>query len=110
MTTTQTTEGIMTTTTTNQIISALQTAGIPRRIPSSRAIRAREITRSILAPLVPVGTYQWLASPEQREAIGHYAERAVSTAAARSAWAGGLSDGTHVHDRAIVESVAAIIR
>jgi hypothetical protein len=92
------------------LIEALKTAGIPRRISAWRAPQAKAIVAAILEPLVPAGTCQWLAHPERGESISHYAGRAISTAAARSSWAGGLRDGTQVSDRAVIESVAAVIR
>lgn len=103
-------------TTAERIIEAIRAAGAITKDGRIRrglvaAIAARNCASSILTPLVPAGTLQWLVHPHEVESVARYAERAVATAAARSTWAGGLLDGTDAYpDAAAVQSVAAIVR
>jgi hypothetical protein len=92
------------------IIARLRAAGITRRIAARRAYQARVITADVLRPLVPAGTCGWLVHPDRGESVRAYAERALWYAAAASAWAGGLADGTQVVDPAVIASVAGLLR
>jgi hypothetical protein len=81
----------------------------PRLRSWTARMQAKDAASRVLGPLVPAGTLGWLAFPSPGESARRYAQRAVSTAAARSAWAGGLIDGTQAIDQAVRQSVTAIL-
>lgn len=103
-------------TTAERIIESIRINGVATKSGHIRRSTVAEYTAracasSILTPMVPAGTLQWLAHPHAGESVAAYAERAVAVAAARSTWAGGLLDGTDAYpDAAAVQSVAAIVR
>ena len=99
--------------TAQTIAEAARSAGhVTRRgtIRVLREIAVREIARTALIGLIPEGTLQWLAEPDRRESISSYARRAYEVAAMRSAWAGGLRDGTYLPDATAIQSADWIAR
>ena len=73
-------------------------------------VRAKNTAGRVIEPLVPAGTCGWLVLPKRHEKAKEYAVRAVRTAAAAAAWAGGLTDGTEVYpDHAAAVAVGRVL-
>lgn len=60
-------------------------------IRRGRKMEATWAAASVVEPLIPEGTLQWLVPAREGESVKAYAARVVAAAEERSAWAGGLA-------------------
>lgn len=89
--------------------TALEQAGLALHAHAHNA--TDEIVYRLLGEVVPNGTCEWFVGHAWRETNAGYIIRAIAVAATRSAWAGGLIDGTVGEpDSHVIKSVQAVLR